>query len=366
MARLIKPDAEGFALAAQQLRSGQLVAFPTETVYGLGANALDSGAVLSIFEAKARPLTDPLIVHVSTLDDAMKLVDMTSTGQQAFECLGRSFWPGPLTLIAKAVPELPLYLSASTGFVGLRCPNHPIAQALLKEAKVPIAAPSANRFGHVSPTTAKHVMDDLGACENLSVIEATEEGCCQIGIESTVVKIVAEERKLIIFRRGGVSKHALVKVLQDNAEILGGQYEVVTIEKEVKMQTKEAQQAPGQMITHYAPDVDTYLYQFDAPEELDASDNENVSHWVIIDFHGKLAKLKHRVRAYCDLSPTGDIAEASQRIFDSLRWAECVQDVERVIITGVISESHEQAAALHDRMYRAASGKQRALQLEAK
>ncbi|POM70136.1 Sua5/YciO/YrdC/YwlC family protein, partial [Phytophthora palmivora] len=265
MARLLKPDTEGFAFAAQQLRLGQLVAFPTETVYGLGANALNPQAVLSIFTAKARPLTDPLIVHVPALEDAVKLVDMTPTGQQAFECLGRAFWPGPLTLIAKAVPELPLTLSANTGFVGLRCPKHPIAQALLKEAKVPVAAPSANRFGHVSPTTAKHVMDDLGGCENLSVIEATEEGCCEVGIESTVVKIVPEERKLIVFRRGGVSEQALEQVLRDNAELLG-QYEVVTIQKEAKMQTKEAQQAPGQMITHYAPDVDTYLYQTDASE----------------------------------------------------------------------------------------------------
>jgi L-threonylcarbamoyladenylate synthase len=363
MARLLQPDTEGFAFAAQQLRNGQLVAFPTETVYGLGANALNPEAVLSIFAAKNRPLTDPLIVHVPALEDALKLVDMTPSGCQAFQCLGQAFWPGPLTLIAKAVPELPLTLSANTGFVGLRCPKHPIAQALLKEAKVPVAAPSANRFGHVSPTTAKHVMDDLGACDNLSVIEANEEGCCQVGIESTVVKIVPEERKVIVFRRGGVSEQALESVLKENAELLGGQYEVVTIQKEAKMQTKEAQQAPGQMITHYAPDVDTYLYQTDAKEAMDASAKEDVSRWVVIDFHGKLASLKDRVRAYLDLSPSGDVAEASQRIFDSLRWSENVQGVERVIITGVASEPHEHAAALHDRMYRAASGKQRALQL---
>lgn len=363
MARLLRPDGEGFALAVQQLRLGRLVAFPTETVYGLGANALNPDAVLSIFTAKARPLTDPLIVHVPSLKDAVQLVDMTPTGQRVFECLGTAFWPGPLTLIAKAISDLPLTLSAHTGFVGLRCPKHPIAQTLLKEAKIPIAAPSANRFGHVSPTTAKHVMDDLGTCENLSILEATEDQCCEVGIESTVVKIVAEERKLIIFRRGGVSEKALVQVLEKNAALLGGQYEVVTIQKEVQMQTKEAQQAPGQLITHYAPDVDTYLYQSNAPEKLDTSDDENVCHWVLIDFHGKLATLQNRVRAYVDLSPRGDIAEASQRIFDSLRWAESVQGVKRVILTGVSSESHEQAAALHDRMYRAASGKKCALQL---
>ncbi|RLN94160.1 hypothetical protein BBJ28_00026134 [Nothophytophthora sp. Chile5] len=362
MARLVKPDAAGFAHAAQQLRAGQLVAFPTETVYGLGANALDPTAVLSIFAAKGRPLTDPLIVHVPTLEDAVKLVDLSPTGRQAFECLGRAFWPGPLTLISKAVPELPLTLSAGTGFVGLRCPRHPIAQALLKEAKVPVAAPSANRFGHVSPTTAQHVMDDLGACANLGVIEAAEGEACQVGIESTVVKIVPEERKLIVFRRGGVSEQALEQVLTANAEALGGQYEVVTIRKEAKMESKEAQQAPGQLITHYAPDVDTYLYQADASERFDASVKQDVSRWVVLDFHGQLVGLKDRVRAYNDLSPAGDVAAASQRIFDCLRWAENVEGVERVVITGVAAVDHEHAAALHDRMFRAASGKLRALQ----
>ncbi|KAF1774990.1 DHBP synthase RibB-like alpha/beta domain [Phytophthora cactorum] len=343
MARLLKPDAQGFPSRRSSCGSDSSYLSPRDRLRS-GCQRAQPRGVLAIFEAKARPLTDPLIVHVPALEDAVKLVDMTPTGQQAFECLGKAFWPGPLTLIAKAVPELPLTLSANTGFVGLRCPKHPIAQALLKEAKVPVAAPN------------------LGACENLSVIEATEEGCCEVGIESTVVKIVPEERKLIVFRRGGVSEQALELVLKENAELLGGQYEVVTIQKEAKMQTKEAQQAPGQMITHYAPDVDTYLYQADAVAAMDASPKEDVSRWVVIDFHGKLSSLKDRVRAYLDLSPSGDVAEASQRIFDSLRWSENVQGVERVIITSVLSESHEQAAALHDRMYRAASGKQRALQ----
>uniref|UniRef100_M4BCJ7 Threonylcarbamoyl-AMP synthase n=1 Tax=Hyaloperonospora arabidopsidis (strain Emoy2) TaxID=559515 RepID=M4BCJ7_HYAAE len=363
MARLLQPDAEGFAIAAEQLRLGNLIAFPTETVYGLGANALNPKAVLSIFTAKARPLTDPLIVHVPALEDAVKLVDLTPLGRQVFHCLGQAFWPGPLTLIAKAISDLPLTLSANTGFVGLRCPEHPIAQALLKAAKVPVAAPSANRFGHVSPTTAQHVLDDLGSCKNLSILEASDEGCCKVGIESTVVKIMPEEHKLIVFRRGGVSELMLKQVLRENAELLGGQYEVVTIQEEATMQTEEAQQAPGQMITHYAPDVDTYLFQADASEKMDASSAQDVSHWVVIDFHGKLVSLKNRVRAYLDLSPTGDVVEASQRIFDSLRWSENVEGVERVVISGVASESHQQAAALHDRMYRAASGKQRALQL---
>lgn len=362
MATFVSPDAEGFASAGEQLRAGQLVAFPTETVYGLGANALDPAAVLSIFEAKGRPLTDPLIVHVPTLREATELVDLTPKGRLAFECLGRAFWPGPLTLIAKAVPALPLTVSAHTGFVGLRVPAHPIAQELLAAAKVPVAAPSANRFGHVSPTTAQHVMDDLGACAHLSIIESRVDdvAVCQVGIESTVAKIVPEENKLVIFRRGGVSDKALAFVLAQNAELLGAEYEIVTIQKEVQENTLEAQQAPGQLLTHYAPDVDTYLYQDGAAESFDVA-AEDVSGWVVIDFHGKLRALQSRVKAYNDLSPSGDVGEGTQHIFDMLRWAENVAGVQRVVITDVLAVDHELSAALHDRMFRASSGKLRAL-----
>ncbi|GAB9470579.1 Sua5/ycio/yrdc/ywlc family protein [Globisporangium polare] len=368
MATFVKADAQGFAYAGAQLRAGQLIAFPTETVYGLGANALDPEAVLSIFKAKGRPLTDPLIVHVPTIKEAVELVDLTEKGRVAFECLGRAFWPGPLTLIAKAVPALPLTVSAHTGFVGLRCPAHPIAQALLTAAKVPVAAPSANRFGHVSPTTAQHVMDDLGACANLGIIEGregdNEVAVCQVGIESTVVKIVPEENKLVIFRRGGISDKALAQVLAANAELLGATYEIVTIQKEVQENTTEAQQAPGQLLTHYAPDVDTYLFQESAAEAFDVA-QEDISGWVIIDFNGKLRALQHRVKAYNDLSPAGDISEGTQHIFDMLRWAENVAGVRRVVLTDVRDVDHELAAALHDRMFRASSGKLRALRFQS-
>uniref|UniRef100_K3X5G0 Threonylcarbamoyl-AMP synthase n=1 Tax=Globisporangium ultimum (strain ATCC 200006 / CBS 805.95 / DAOM BR144) TaxID=431595 RepID=K3X5G0_GLOUD len=363
MATFVAADTHGYKHAGEQLRAGNLIAFPTETVYGLGANALDPDAVLSIFTAKGRPLTDPLIVHVPTLDDAVKLVDLTEKGRLVFECLGRVFWPGPLTMVAKAVPELPLTLSAHTGFVGLRCPGHPVAQALLQEAKVPVAAPSANRFGHVSPTSAQHVMDDLGACGNLGILTMSNDSkvaCCEVGIESTVVKIVPEENKLVVFRRGGISDQALAQVLAQNAEALGAHYEIVSIHKEVRENTKEAQQAPGQLLTHYAPDVDTYLFQETAVEHFDVT-AEDTQNWVIIDFHGKLAALKDKVKAYNDLSPTGDIVEGTQHIFDFLRWAENVAGVQRVVITDVATAQHELAAALHDRMFRASSGKLRNL-----
>lgn len=374
MARLLSPDAAGLALAGAQLRSGRLVAFPTETVYGLGANALDAAAVRAIFAAKGRPLSDPLIVHARSLAQAAALVTLDEDGRRAFDCLGRAFWPGPLTLVARAVAELPPTITAQTGFVGLRVPAHPIAQRLLEEAQVPIAAPSANRFGHVSPTSAAHVMDDLGSCDHLSVIDdaQAETETCQVGIESTVAKIVPEARQIVVFRRGGVSEQALQRVLDENIELLGGQYAVVAVQPPKRTAESDAetvdesegenQQAPGQLLTHYAPDVDTYLIQADADEDMRFSKEDGKS-WVVIDVGGKLAGLQYKVKAYQDLSPSGDVTEASNRIFDALRWAEGVPNVTRVLVADVKTVNHEHAAALHDRMFRAASGKCRSLHL---
>ena len=188
------------------------MAFPTETVYGLGANALNQKAVAGIFEAKARPLTDPVIVHVPSVDLALEMIELDDSGAKVFHMLTKKFWPGPLTLISKAKPSVPTthILSAGSGLIGVRCPQHPVALALLRASKLPIAAPSANRFGHVSPTCSAHVVADLGHCP-IVIINEKDDGttttaaaaeaapplpasssaklCCKVGIESTVCKI---------------------------------------------------------------------------------------------------------------------------------------------------------------------------------
>ena len=151
--------------AAASLRAGGLVAFPTETVYGLGAHAMDADAVARIFTVKGRPRSDPLIVHVSTPEAAEELVRLDPAGLALMRRLMVAFSPGPLTIVAPACPELPSIITAGTGFVGVRIPKHARAMALLRAAAIPVAAPSANRFGHVSPTRPEHVMDDLGAEE---------------------------------------------------------------------------------------------------------------------------------------------------------------------------------------------------------
>lgn len=181
--------------AAQRLRDGGIVAFPTETVYGLGANALDATAVARVFDLKGRPSTSPLIVHVASFDMARKIVrEWPPLAQE----LAERWWPGPLTLVLPKQPSIPDIVTADLPTVGVRMPQHPIALELIRESGVPIAAPSANKFTGISPTTAEHVRTAFG--DSVPVIDG---GPCGIGIESTVVAI--EGDKLTLLRPGMVS-----------------------------------------------------------------------------------------------------------------------------------------------------------------
>jgi len=181
--------------AARRIRDGGLIAFPTETVYGLGANALDARAVAKIFELKKRPSTSPLIVHVASVEMARGLV--TEWPAQAQDLAGR-YWPGPLTLVLPKSAAIPGIVTAGLPTVALRMPAHPIALGLIEAAHVPIAAPSANRFMHLSPTTAQHVRDEFG-----DAVEVLDGGPCQVGIESTVISLV--DGKLTLLRPGMIS-----------------------------------------------------------------------------------------------------------------------------------------------------------------
>jgi L-threonylcarbamoyladenylate synthase len=175
--------------AAARIRRGELVAFPTETVYGLGANALDAGAVAKIFEKKGRPLTSPLIVHVSSIEMARSIV---KEFPPEAEELGRKYWPGPLTLVLPKSPVIPDVVTAGLPTVGIRIPAHPIARKLIEAAGVPIAAPSANKFMGLSPTTAEHVREAFG--DEVPVLDG---GQCAVGIESTVVSCISGKFELL-------------------------------------------------------------------------------------------------------------------------------------------------------------------------
>lgn len=234
MSALVLPasDPAAIAEAARIIRSGGLVAFPTETVYGLGANALDATAVARIFSAKARPSFDPLIVHLA---DRTWLARAVAFAPEAAALLAGRFWPGPLTLVLEKAPIVPDLVTAGLDTVGVRVPDHPAARALLEGADTPIAAPSANLFGHVSPTTAAHVVEQLGD----RVDAVLDGGPCRVGVESTIVAFASGAP--VVLRPGGVTREELALALGRPVGLVREQAALGT-----------ALVAPGQLERHYA------------------------------------------------------------------------------------------------------------------
>lgn len=240
--RIAAPTPEAIAHAAHLLQAGRLVAFPTETVYGLGANARDPDAVQGIFAAKGRPSSHPLIVHVAT---AAAIDEWASHVPASARALADAFWPGPLTLILRRRSGVPDAVTGGQDTVGLRVPSHPVAQALLVAFRGGVAGPSANRFGRISPTSARHVADDLG----LRVDLILDGGDCPVGIESTIVACL-DDRPMLL-RPGGIGVEALTRVL--------GQAP--------RAHEADAPRASGTLAAHYAPATPASLV---APDELRA------------------------------------------------------------------------------------------------
>ncbi len=232
--------------AAEIIRRGGLVAFPTETVYGLGANALDSDAVEKIFAAKERPHWDPVIVHVADVTGAR---GVTLAWPEAAERLASAFWPGPLTMLLPRTAAIPDVCTAGREKAGVRVPAHAVALALIAAAGVPVAAPSANRFGHTSPTTAEHVLADLEG----RIDAILDAGACDVGVESTVVDPTTDPA--IIYRPGGITAEQIRRVLGDVAVAERG------VSSEAPPETLES---PGLGLRHYAPRARLILVESEA------------------------------------------------------------------------------------------------------
>jgi L-threonylcarbamoyladenylate synthase len=359
---------------------------------------LDEAAIAKVFQAKRRPLTDPLIIHVNHASEAMSLWDVNTNNdnlERALRALTSKFWPGPLTLVAKAnrtvVPDV---VMAHTGYVACRSPSHALARQLLTCARVPIAAPSANRFGHVSPTRPTHVMDDLSS-EDVWIIDpnldttstnnnnSNNNACCDVGVESTVAKVTWEDNvgKVIVLRHGAVSEQDIRQCLEEAAM----KFEVTSMVRSTLDHVPNV--APGQTIRHYSPDVLSYMisssrtHMMDANNNNNDSSNNNASSWseqemewlqqaVVIDFGGRLKTAEPHALAYRDLSSLGNSDEAAARVFDTLRWAENVVGAHRVYFpeleTAPSSSKQQQhdnttnddalILAVKDRLTRAASG----------
>lgn len=294
--------------AAGILREGGLVAFPTETVYGLGADATNAAAVEGIFAAKERPHSDPLIVHIP--DPAKLLAVAASAPALAFE-LAERFWPGPLTIILPRAGGIASNVSAGGGTVGVRIPRHPVALALLSAAGVPVAAPSANRFMHTSPTTAAHVLADLDG----RIDAVLDAGPCDVGVESTVLDVTTEPPRVL--RPGGVTLEELRAVVP-SVEGIG------TAGHPPRAATPNAV-SPGQMERHYAPRTRLVVFDGDGPGALRALRAEAAAaigagmRAGVLVTDEEAEALEDLPLAVVRLGPRGDLAAISRRLYAALR-----------------------------------------------
>lgn len=235
---------EQIIIAAKHIQEGRLVAFPTETVYGLGANALDPIAVAKIFELKERPTFDPLIIHIASTNDITRL---TITEDERVYKLADRFWPGPLTIILPKSELVPDIVTSGLRTVGIRMPNHPLALALIKESGCPIAAPSANKFGQLSPTQARHVSKQLPGVDYL-----LDGGEAQVGIESTIISL--NEKGFDILRHGVITKEDIEVIIPYHALPANEKTNIVS---------------PGMLKSHYSPEKPIYILGEALPANID-------------------------------------------------------------------------------------------------
>jgi L-threonylcarbamoyladenylate synthase len=308
--------------AAKIIKRGGIVAFPTETVYGLGADAFNPLAVARVFEVKRRPYFDPLIVHVANPTDVKKLVkEIPSNAKKLIE---RS-WPGPLTVVLLKEENIPDIVTAGLLTVAIRMPSHPMALSLIKESKCPIAAPSANLFGYLSPTMAAHVREQLGDQVDLIL----DGGPCPVGVESTIVSFLEEGPRLL--RPGGVSLEEIESII--------GKVEVTSIKE-------DRPSAPGMLPRHYAPRT-PIVVDWDE-RNLDLHKNKNIG---LLAFQEPKSELKfHSVEV---LSKKGDMREAAANLFAAIRRLDAMN------LDLILAESVPEAGlgrAIMDRLRRASSG----------
>ena len=299
------PDEQALALASDLLRQGALVGFPTETVYGLGADALNPIAVRSIFEAKGRPADNPLIVHIW---NRSQLNDLCEIPEKA-EILMDAFWPGPLTMLFPRKPAVHDVVTAGLPTVAVRMPSHPVAAALLRISGVPVAAPSANRSGKPSPTTAAHVFEDM----NGRIPLILDGGACDVGVESTVLDVCHGQP--IILRPGGITREMLESVLKEEVALAGSILR--------PLQPDETALSPGMRYKHYAPSGTVTLvsgeedHVLSAMRSLVTEDRSQGLKACVMCFSEHMDTLKD-----CDPHDIGSRfsdEEVAHRLFDTLR-----------------------------------------------
>jgi L-threonylcarbamoyladenylate synthase len=331
--QLLSYTKENIHLAAALLRAGDVVAFPTERVYGLGADATNPEAVAKIYAAKQRPSFNPLIVHVARLEQAKTLGIFNA----AAEKLATTFWPAPLTLVVPHKVSSPIcaLVRANLPSIGLRIPAHPVALALLEATKIPLAAPSANRSGHVSPTTSAHVLADL----ERRISAVVEGGSCTVGLESTIVSCLDDQ--VVILRLGAITVSELSTILGYTPKIKHVYAAEVT----------DSIQTAGQLRAHYAPKTPLYINATSIQK-----------HEAVLLFGEQdICGLEH-AKTVLSLSETGSALEAAQNLFACLRILDqvgaskiAVAPLNEAAIQTPTNHDAGLLAALNDRLTRASN-----------
>lgn len=316
--------------AGELLRNGEVVGIPTETVYGLAANAFDEVAVSKIFKAKGRPQDNPLIVHIANFEELAPLVaEVPAAAKQ----LAEAFWPGPLTMILPKSDKIPNAVCAGLQTVAIRCPSHPVAHAVIEKAGVPLAAPSANLSGSPSPTNAKYVYDDM----NGKIPLILDGGQSAVGVESTVITLALEKPRVL--RPGGVTVEQLREVL----------HEVDVDEAVVKPLKKGAVAAsPGMKYKHYAPKAEITILKGSFEQFKAYVEAQNAEEHFVLCFEGEEKAFPHAVT----YGKSGDGSSEANRLFDALR--ELDEQGAKTVFARCPSEN-EVGLAVYNRLLRAAA-----------
>ena len=309
MARIVQPDDLGIAAAVDALRRGELIGLPTETVYGLAADATSDAAVQRVFSVKGRPATHPLIVHIADTDGLETFTKQLTPNLRA---LADAFWPGPLTMIVRANQSVSRRVTGGRDTVAVRCPSHSVAHAVIRRLGHAIAAPSANRFGAVSPTTAQHVVADLGA--DIDIV--LDGGECHVGVESTIVDCTSND--VVLLRPGAVTAEQIDAVLRADDHPQAPR---------VTDGTASESRAPGMLQSHYAPRARLVLHE--------SGDHVDAGSAPVLDF-------------------SGDLHDAAQRLYRDLRQL----DADGVALAHIVlPPPGGLGQAIRDRLTKAAAGR---------
>lgn len=324
--------------AADALKKGKLVVFPTETVYGLGADGRKEKTIKKIFKAKGRPADNPLILHIGRKEQVEDLA--AEIPQAAKDCM-IMFWPGPLTIIFKKKPTVPDSVTAGLDTVAVRMPSHPIAEAILKEANIPVAAPSANLSGRPSPTKSAHVEEDLMGKVDLIV----DGGSTDVGIESTVLDVTVDPP--MILRPGGVTLEELRVLLDD----------VIMDETLIEANSDKIPKSPGQKYKHYAPKAECILFVgnlTNVAKEVNRRIQANPQKKVAVMATEETKDLYEGAYLLLNMGPRSDLRQVAHNIFDQLRYCD-EQEVDLICVEGF--EMMGMGASIMNRLLKASGGK---------